>query len=224
MPNNWSLVDTSFPTFTGEEPVKEQIAKIMDYMAILTEMLQYQLENLDESNWNDKALQDLTDDATTELALQVKQLGNQVSALRSTVDSIVGRISTAENLAGRMVAAEEAITYLEKDKDEKDQRLSNLEEAVEEVQLKSAENGQVIADLEDAVADAKVDIGAIEQELYEEGGLLERMQEAEDGIQKLTGAVQVAEDGSVTVGAEGKPLHLKGEIYINGVLYQGGTE
>lgn len=189
MPNNWSLVDTSFPTFTGEEPVKEQIAKIVDYMAILTEMLQYQLQNLDASNWNDSALQDFSDDATQKVAAQVQTLTNQVNSLRSAVDSLVGRISTAENLAGRMVAAEEAI-----------------------------------ANLEDAVEDAYVDIGAIEQELYEEGGLLERMQGAETSIQKLTGAVQVAEDGSATVGAEGKPLYLTGEIYINGVLYQGGTE
>lgn len=189
MPNNWSLVDTSFPTFTGEEPVKEQIAKIMDYMAILTEMLQYQLQNLDASNWNDSALQDFSDDATQKVAAQVQLLTNQLNALRSTVDSMVGRVSAAENIAGRMREAETAIEELQTDADEREERLFQLE-----------------------------------TEVQGEGGMAERMQKAETDLQQMAGIVQVAEDGSVTVGAEGKPLYLTGEIYINGVLYQGGTE
>ena len=66
------------------------------------------------------------------------------------------------------------------------------------------------------------------------GGLQERTQALEDAVtnegglqqqlEKITGAVQVAEDGSTSVGSEGKLLHLVGQIYINGVLYeQGGT-
>ncbi len=50
-----------------------------------------------------------------------------------------------------------------------------------------------------------------------EGGLQERMGAAEQNIQKITGAVRVAED-QTAIGEEGKPLHLVGKIYINGVL------
>ena len=56
---------------------------------------------------------------------------------------------------------------------------------------------------------------------------LQTMQTALDGLEQglelLTATVQAAENGSVTIGAEGRDLHLVGNVYINGVLYTGGT-
>ncbi len=49
-----------------------------------------------------------------------------------------------------------------------------------------------------------------------------RTKTVEDNVKMLEGAVQVAEDGSVTIGAEGTVLKLVGDVYINGALYEGG--
>ena len=106
MPNNWQMVDSNFPTITGEEPVKEQIGKIIDYLSILTEQLQYQLQNLDSSNWNASALTELEQSAVERLATVLK-------SLESTVNALSGRISSAEGIVGRMGDAEESIAAQE---------------------------------------------------------------------------------------------------------------
>lgn len=41
-------------------------------------------------------------------------------------------------------------------------------------------------------------------------------------IEAIEQTVQTEEDGGITIGTEGKPLRLVGEIYINGVLYGQG--
>lgn len=105
MPNNWQMVDTNFPTITGEEPVKEQISKIVDYLSILTEQLQYQLQNLDSSNWNASALTEMEDKTAERLSKLIKELQNKI-------DSLAGRISSAEGIAGRLTIMEEALDAL----------------------------------------------------------------------------------------------------------------
>ena len=32
MPSNWLYIDSNFPTFTGEESLKEQVTTIQNYM------------------------------------------------------------------------------------------------------------------------------------------------------------------------------------------------
>lgn len=106
MPNNWQMVDSNFPTITGDEPVKEQIGKIIDYLQILTEQLQYQLQNLDSSNWNASALTQLEDSA-------VERISATLTELKSKLDAMAGRISSAEGIVGRMKTAEDSISALQ---------------------------------------------------------------------------------------------------------------
>lgn len=57
-----------------------------------------------------------------------------------------------------------------------------------------------------------------------EGGLQEQVTKHQQELEKLSSALAVAEDGSITLGTDGIPLRLVGQVYINGVLYgQGGT-
>lgn len=70
---------------------------------------------------------------------------------------------------------------------------------------------------------AEGNIETLAESVSGEGGLQERTEAAETAIEALAGAVQVAEDGSATVGTQGKALKLVGDVYINGVLYTGGT-
>ena len=192
MPNNWQMVDSNFPTITGEEPVKEQIGKIIDYLSILTEQLQYQLQNLDSSNWNASALTELEQSA-------VDRLNNILKNLESTVNSIAGRISSAEGIVGRMTEAEETIGALDAAMTEHLEEFEKVREAIEGTDDTEETEGRK--------------------------GIEERLSDAEKTIEQLTqllSGVTVAED-ETTVGGEGKTVHLIGTVYINGVL-QGEAE
>lgn len=191
MPSNWLTIDTNFPTFTGEESAEQQIRELHNYMFQLREGLQYTLQNLTAENFNAAALRDLTDGQKNELTEQLQQVYGLLSKLSSEVDSLNGRISGTEDLAGRVDSTEKKMESLEG-------RADQLADGLE--------------DLEGAVAG--------------EGGLTERVEAAEKEQRKVSDIVQIAEDGSVTLGAEDRELRLIGRVYINGVLYgqdeQGG--
>lgn len=209
--NNWLSIDSSFPTFSGDEPVKEQIGALQNYMYKLTEQLKYILRNLGADNWNTKALQDfagtVAEGATKDLATVLAQM-NQ---LKLTVDSLASRVAGAENLSGRVKTAEEVITELQV-------QTEDIREEVIQMQTDTGFMQQEVSDLNTSV--------------YGTGGLEERMRAAETElpllredvdantaeIEALRNVVQTADDAD-TVGKVGRKLHLIGEIYINGVLF-----
>lgn len=75
MPNNWSIVDATFPTFKGDESPKEQVAALVNYMKTLTEQLKYSLDNLGVNNWNATELKNLSDDVASLLAEDIEKMG-----------------------------------------------------------------------------------------------------------------------------------------------------
>ena len=160
MPQMWQLVDSNFPTITGEESTKEQISKIIDYLSILTEQLQYQLQNLDSSNWNVSALESFTDDTTTQFGQKVAALANQVGALQAAVSNLTARVSGVENLSGRVQNTEEAIAVLQ----------DNM----------TGEGGAL-----DRITEAETQISLVQQELDGEEGLKARMDKTEEDVAKV---------------------------------------
>ena len=195
MPQKWQQVDTDFPTFTGNESVNDKVDRIIDYLRILIEELQYQLQNLDASNWNANAWNDLT--ASTEAAVtdKVRALENSITALKIQINALSGRISQEDN---RVTEAEKAIGELERRADEQAEQTDQLVEHV---------------------GNAQADIDELQQRLDEEGGIEERLFILEDTA-SLIG--RDAEDNPV-IGSEGAVLNLVGKIYINGVLFEGGV-
>ena len=171
MPSNLSMIDNSFPTFTGREKPNEQIAQLTNYMRLLVEQLQYQLKNLDTSNWNKKAMKDFQTDTTSDVAEELTKLAKELASISS-------RLAAVENLTGRMNQAETDIAYLEKER-----------EAIE----------QRVTELESGMGDCQADITNMAQ------------------------VVQVDGTGGAAIGAEGKDIHLVGNIYINGILFEGGA-
>lgn len=127
MPSNWSMIDNSFPTFTGREKSSEQISMLMNYMRLLVEQLQYQLRNLDTSNWNTKAMKEFQTDTTYDVEVELTKLVKELASISS-------RLSAVENLTGRMNQVETDITYLEERQNEQEQRMSDLEEDVTDAQ------------------------------------------------------------------------------------------
>ena len=64
---NRLTIDIHLPVFTGRESEAEQIRMIREFLFMLTEQLNYTLENLGSGNWNDKELQTLKDDIVAEV-------------------------------------------------------------------------------------------------------------------------------------------------------------
>lgn len=147
MPHAWALVDSSFPTFAEDEKTGKKIEKLVDYMKILVEALQYQLENLDAENWNTAALESLETELTGDMEANITLLAQNMAALAGEMTQISAKLSTAEALSGRLKTVEEE-------------------------------------------------------------------------MKKLKAAVQADEDGNLSLGAEGKDVHLTGNVYINGKLVE----
>lgn len=104
MPNAWSMIDSSFPTFRGDESYKDQVHALQDYLYLLVEELKYQLANLKVDNWNTVALEKFqkdttadTDEQVAQLAEQLTKVANRLNALSSELSQLTDRVSTAED-------------------------------------------------------------------------------------------------------------------------------
>lgn len=179
MPARWSMVDSSFPTFKGDEKPREQINELINYMYILVEELKYQLENLDANNWNDTALKDFQTDTTADISLQMTTITANLAKLTSEVANLSSRLNAVESLSGRMNQAETEIAFLEKDAEAQATKMGEMEEAMSSLETQM--------DMVHALMDS-------------------------DGT------------GGGTVGNPGKDLHLVGNVYINGKLYEEVTQ
>ena len=103
MPNAWSMIDSSFPTFRGDESYKDQVHALQDYLYLLVEELKYQLANLKTDNWNTVALKKFqkdttadTDEQVAELAKQLTNVANRLTALSGDLSKLSDRVGTAE--------------------------------------------------------------------------------------------------------------------------------
>jgi len=202
MPSNFLTMDNDFPTFTGEEPVKQQVQALHNYLYQLREGLQYSLQNLTQENFNATAWKNLTDAQKDEVSTQVQQVMNLLNQLDIQLGSLAGRVTGVENLSGRVGQIERAIDGE-----------GGLQERVGATETEITGKGGL-----------KERMSATEDAITGEEGLLERSSTAEAELEKLAKVIAVAEDGSAVIGNDGRRLDLKGEIYINGVLFtQGGS-
>lgn len=209
--NNWLSIDSSFPTFSGNEPMKEQISALQNYMYKLTEHLKYILRNLGADNWNTKELQDFAGTVAEGATKDLAKVLAQMNQLKLTIDSLSSRVAGTENLSGRVTAVEEEVAALQAQK----------ETVREDIIQLQTDAGYILQDVE-----------KLNTSVYGAGGLEERMTAAEEelpllredvdantaDIEALSSIVKAEEDGA-TLGNAGRKLHLVGEIYINGVLF-----
>lgn len=201
MPSNWLTIDSNFPSFTGKETPQQQIQMLHNYLFQLREGLQYSLQNLSASNFNAAALQNLEDAQKNEVTRQLVKVYDLLNQMSGEISSLTGRVSGIENLAGRVTGAEADIDALEEWTGAAEEQMAQLQQRTESLDSR-------VKQMEDAVTG--------------EGGLQEQMGTTQREIGKLSSAVQVASDGSATIGSEEKPLRLVGQVYINGVLYEQG--
>lgn len=237
MPSNWLSIDSNFPSFTGEETPEQQIRALHNYLFQLREGLQYSLQNLTADNFNAAALQNLSDAQKNEVTAQLQKVYTLLNQMTGEIDSLSGRVSGTEKLSGRMTTAEGEIEVLK-------DRAALTEENIEGLADWTAETQTDIDKLRERIDTAEPEIELLKDrtatiqenaeslasrvELLENDQTTEdlqtQMDTAEQSLGKISSVVQVADDGSATIGSEEKPLYLLGRVYINGVLYeQGGT-
>lgn len=220
MPNNFLAIDTNFPTFTGEEPVEEQVRGLTNYLYQLRESLQYSLQNLSTDNFNAAALDSLSEEAKGEIGKQLQKIDGELNLLQQEVNALKGRVSGVDELKGRMDSVEGNITDLKARMDAAESDVEALGAWSTEQEKLTGEHGQRLQNAEEELADLKSEAENTGQRVSALGELVESM---DTDVAELQSAVQVAGDGSATVGAQGKELHLVGTIYINGVLFEGGS-
>ena len=196
MPQKWQQVDTDFPTFTGNESVTEKVDQIINYLRILVEELQYQLQNLDESNWNANAWNNLEANTEAAVAEKVQALENSITALKIEINALSGRVSQSES------------------------RITEAETAISELEQQADEQAGLTEQLTEQLSDAQADIDDLQQRLDAEGGIVERLCATE----KAAAIIGQDADGNPVIGSEDAVLKLVGRIYINGILFEGGVD
>ena len=205
MPSNWMAIDTDFPSFTGEETPAQQIRALHNYLFQLREGLKYSLQNLTTENFNAAALQRLSDAQKNEVTKQLEKVYSELNKLTTEVDRLKNRFSEAE---GKIVSLDDNVGLLSG-------RISVTADAVGDLQKKTSANMADIQSLKDSAASTDSKVAELSNDILE----------VKKDLQKVAGIVQVAEDGTITLGAEGKVINLVGQIYINGELIgQGGAE
>ena len=124
MPSNWLYIDTNFPTFTGEESLKDQVTTIQNYMYMLVEQLRYTLHNLDLSNMNATAVDRFETALTEPIYIALEDEEERITQLSITAAGLSARMSDAEGnittlqatstgLAAQISNAEGEITALQ---------------------------------------------------------------------------------------------------------------
>ena len=102
MPSAWSLIDASFPTFTGDERVRDQCNVMLNYMYMLAEGLKYQLSNLNAQNFNSTALKNIQIETTSDVVKQLEAILKDLDAIKSNVGSISSRLNALVDWSGRI--------------------------------------------------------------------------------------------------------------------------
>lgn len=216
MPSNWLAIDTNFPTFTGVEPAEQQIQALHNYLFQLKEGLQYSLRNLTAENWNTQALEAMNEEAKADVVEQLDQVGALLNRLSSEVDSLGARMANAEKLTARIETAENRISALESRTTALEEEARGLEDRTQDIENRTEALTQDAGKL-------KTETERLGQTISGANGLETRVNAAEETMRKIAGAVQVAGNGTVTLGTGDQPLYLVGTVYINGVPYGGGT-
>lgn len=196
MAGNFLDIDISFPSFTGEEDEKELVTGMLNYLRQLVDQLRYTLNNLDKTNFNKKALDEISTGSAGSIAEQVQTLASQLNQTNGNVAAVVRRLNIDEGDLTKLKGA------VQIDPDTGDITIGD---------------GTVQVDL----SGGTVNINGEETDI---GSILQELSEHRDSIDALAGAVQVDENtGGITIGDTGIQVDINGDVYINGAPQQGVT-
>lgn len=144
MPNTWTLIDSSFPSYTGKERMTDLMPKMLDYMYMLSEGLKYQLNNLNQKNWNSTALEDLKIDTTADLVKQMEAVTKDLSNVINRLNSITAQVSQLEMNVGALEDLTQEHTKQLEELDERTVELEGSMMALEDLILPDGNGGATI--------------------------------------------------------------------------------
>lgn len=143
MPSAWSLIESSFPSFSGDERVRDQLAILIDYMYMLSEGLKYQLTNLSSDNFNTKALQDIQIETTADVENALAEVLFNLESLNSSLSALRGKVSYLEEWQGNAVKQLIDLSVAQR---QQEKRLSDLASLIHQEQ-----DGSIVVGSEGAV-------------------------------------------------------------------------
>lgn len=146
MGSNWLSIDNNFPTFTGQESLKDQVRLLHDFLPVLIESLKYQLNNLDSSNWNTKAKEEFQSQTTEELEAAMDTTDAEVARLIQTMENLEADLSSA---LGQLASLGEDMGWLEEKARDLEERTGSLEESRDAMEADLFELGQILQIQED---------------------------------------------------------------------------
>lgn len=139
MPSAWSLIDTNFPTFSGDERVRDQVDVILNYMFMLAEGLKYQLSNLGAQNFNTTALKDIQIETTADVEKTLEEMVKEIGTIQNSVSSLRSGFSSLDSW---QKTAAQQLQNLENGQVDLNKSLKALSEGLEEI-LRKDEAGNL---------------------------------------------------------------------------------
>lgn len=130
MATSWANVDNNFPTLDGGD-IPAQLQAVVNYMYTLTEQLKYTLNNLDETNMNNAALDGFTGG-----------INASVDKVNERADSALGKI---RELTGESGKQKEKLSQL-------GSLLEDLTESVKELAQRTDELRQAVRTGEEGIS------------------------------------------------------------------------
>lgn len=98
MPSNFSYLDTNFPTFTAGQNTETKITQVQNYLYMLLEQLRYTLNNLDERNFNETGLGNITEP----IYARIEDSDGYVSELALNAEKLAARLETDEGYISQL--------------------------------------------------------------------------------------------------------------------------
>lgn len=95
MPTTFQLVEASFPNGEGKS-TEEQLSGIYDYLFVLLEQLRYSLYNLDDSNFNQSALESFIANISTPIYAKIEDAEGTFSEISASAGELMARIENVE--------------------------------------------------------------------------------------------------------------------------------
>lgn len=92
MPKDFLALDTGFPSFTGRETVGQKVDQLYNYTYMLLENLRYCLRNLGPENFNEAALNEITEP----IYADIQDAEGHTAQLALTAQALAARIGDAE--------------------------------------------------------------------------------------------------------------------------------
>ena len=172
MPSNWLYIDSNFPTFTGEESVKEQVTTIQNYLYMMVEQLRYTLHNLDLSNMNQAAVGQFEDAITEPIYVYLEDADGRIAQLALTAAGLQTQIQNAE---GDITALQATATGLQT-------QITNAQGDITTLQATATGLQTQITNAQGDITSLQVTAGNLSSQMASVSGQVTSLQQTINGI------------------------------------------